>query len=47
MIARRPERRLHQFYLMPQLINTRLPGLPELQLWLLDPANLKIRAFQQ
>tara|TARA_R110000796_G_scaffold251431_3_gene382804 strand:+ start:11309 stop:11965 length:657 start_codon:yes stop_codon:yes gene_type:complete len=35
---------LHQVLSDAQLITTRLPGLPELQLWLLDPANLN-RAF--
>ncbi len=35
---------LHQVLSDAQLVTTRLPGLPELQLWLLDPANLN-RAF--
>ncbi|MFT6465007.1 MAG: putative nicotinamide N-methyase [Halopseudomonas sp.] len=35
---------LHQVLPDAQLVTTRLPGLPELQLWLLDPANLN-RAF--
>lgn len=35
---------LHQVLSDAQLVATRLPGLPELELWLLDPANLN-RAF--
>ena len=35
---------LHRVLSDAQLIATRLPGLPELELWLLDPANLD-RAF--